>query len=103
MKFIMPIAGIEQECFIVNLDGEFHAYVNRCRHVPIAMDWVENQFFSADGRYLTCQTHNACYEPATGECVAGPQAACGKSLFRIPLEIENGVIRARPPRAPIQD
>jgi len=38
----------------------------------------DNQFFAEDGRYLMCQTHNAYYEPASGECIAGPPTACGK-------------------------
>lgn len=97
-KFILPIGGAEEECFAINYRGRFHAYVNRCRHVPIAMDWVDNQFFAEHGRYLMCQTHNAYYEPDTGECIAGPQSACGKFLLRVPLEIRDGAIYALAPR-----
>ncbi|MGH7814872.1 MAG: Rieske (2Fe-2S) protein [Candidatus Binataceae bacterium] len=97
LKFMLPIRGADEECFLINYRGKFYAYVNRCRHVPMAMDWVENQFFAGEGRYLMCQTHNACYEPETGECVAGPAAACGKLLYRVPIEVEDGAIYARPP------
>ncbi len=103
MKFLLPIRGLDEECVAINFHGHFHAYVNRCRHVPMAMDWMENQFFAAQGRYLMCQTHNAWYEPATGECVAGPRSACGKFLYRVPLEIENGVIYARAPEQEFED
>ncbi|HYB89827.1 MAG TPA: Rieske (2Fe-2S) protein [Candidatus Binataceae bacterium] len=103
MKFMLPIRGTGEECFVINFGGEFHAYVNRCRHVPMAMDWIENQFFTEDGRYLRCQTHDAHYDPATGECIAGPWAACGKSLYRVPLKIERGVIYARPPEQEFED
>lgn len=102
-KFIMPIRGIDQECFIINYRGHFHAFVNRCRHVPMAMDWVDNQFFAEEGRYLMCQTHNAYYEPDTGECIAGPPGTCGKLLYRVPLEIENGVIFSLPPDVEFDD
>ena len=95
LKFMLPIRGADEECFVVNFGGEYHAYVNRCRHVPMAMDWVDNQFFAEEGRYLMCQTHNAYYEPASGECIAGPPTACGKYLYRVPTEIEDGVIYAR--------
>ena len=54
------------------------------------MDWVDNQFFAEEGRYLMCQTHNAYYEPGSGECIAGPASACGKLLYRVPLEIKDG-------------
>jgi len=101
-KFLMPIKGVEQECFIINHAGKFHAYVNRCRHVPIAMDWLENQFFTEEGRYLMCQTHGAYYDPDSGECFAGPPIACVKFLFRVPLEIKNGRIFASPPEQDIE-
>ena len=101
-KFILPIEGVDEECFVINFGGEFHAYVDRCRHIPIAMDWVDNHFFEEGGRYLMCQTHGALYQPATGECLAGPVGACGKFLFRVPLEVERGLIYARPPEQPIE-
>jgi len=97
LKFLMPIRGVDEECFLINFEGTFHAYVNRCRHVPMALDWVDNQFFAEEGRYLMCQTHNAYYEPASGECIAGPFETCGKLLYRVPLEIIDRTIYATPP------
>ena len=103
MKFMMPIRDADEECFLINFAGKYHAYVNRCRHVPMAMDWVDNQFFAEEGRYLMCQTHNAYYEPASGECIAGPPTACGKFLYRIPLEIKDSVIYAHSEVAEFND
>src|SRR5271154_254941 len=103
LKFMLPIRGADEECFLVNFGSEFHAYVNRCRHVPMAMDWVDNQFFAERGRYLMCQTHNAYYEPSNGECIAGPPDTCGKMLYRVPLEIDDGNIFARPPDEEFED
>jgi len=103
LKFMMPVRGADEECFLINFRGQLHAYVNRCRHVPMAMDWVDNQFFAERGRYLMCQTHNAYYEPSNGECIAGPPDTCGKMLYRVPLEIEDGNIFARPPDEEFED
>ena len=103
MKFLLPIRGADEECFLINFNGEFHAYVNRCRHVPMPMDWVDNQFFAEEGRYLMCQTHNAYYEPRSGECIAGPASACGKFLYRVPIEISDGVVYAHPPAEEFAD
>lgn len=103
MKFMLPVRGADEECFVINFQGHYHAYVNRCRHVPMAMDWIDNQFFAEQGRYLMCQTHNAYFEPASGECIAGPPSACGKFLYRVPLEIDNGVIYARQPEQEFED
>jgi nitrite reductase/ring-hydroxylating ferredoxin subunit len=103
MKFLLPIAGVDEECFVINYGGHFHAYVNRCRHVPMAMDWVDNQFFAEQGRYLMCQTHNAYYQPDSGECIVGPPGTCGKFLHRVPVEIIKGVIYAQSPREKLED
>jgi len=103
MKFLLPVRGADEECFLINFCGDFHAYVNRCRHVPMAMDWIDNQFFAEHGRYLMCQTHNAYFEPTSGECIAGPPSACGKFLYRVPLEIDGGLIYARPPAQNFED
>ncbi|HEY8515974.1 MAG TPA: Rieske 2Fe-2S domain-containing protein [Candidatus Binatia bacterium] len=86
-KFVLSCGGREIECFVVNWQGQLRAYVNRCRHIPMTMDWVENQFFDEAGEFLVCPTHGALYEPDRGECVFGP--ACGKALYAVPL-VEQG-------------
>ena len=99
-KFLLACEGAEVEGFLLNYAGEHHAYVNRCRHVPMSLDWVENQFFTEDGRFVQCATHGAYYRPETGECVAGPP--CGRTLHRIPLRIEGATIMADCP-GPLPD
>src|SRR5215469_520029 len=103
LKFMLPIRGVDEECFVVNFQGAYYAYVNRCRHVPMAMDWIDNQFFTEHARYLMCQTHNAYYDPVSGECIAGPRSACGKFLYRVPIEVADGVIYARAPEQEFED
>jgi nitrite reductase/ring-hydroxylating ferredoxin subunit len=102
-KFLLPIRDADEECFVINYEDQFHAYVNRCRHVPMPMDWVDNEFFAEHGRYLMCQTHNAYYQPDTGECIAGPPGTCGKLLYRVPLEVVEGIIYAMPPETDFED
>jgi nitrite reductase/ring-hydroxylating ferredoxin subunit len=89
-RFELDCEGRAIPGVLVNVRGELHAYVNRCRHVPMELDWVENQFFTDDGQYLQCATHGAWYVPETGECVAGPP--CGKSLIRVPIEMQGRVV-----------
>jgi nitrite reductase/ring-hydroxylating ferredoxin subunit len=100
-KFLVRAGGQEVEAFLLNVGGAFHAYVNRCRHVPMGLDWVENQFFTEDGQYVQCATHGAYYVPETGECIAGPP--CGKALQRVPLRIEDGEIFADDPGPPLDE
>jgi len=94
-KFVLLIEGREVECFLMNHGGQIFAYVNRCRHVPMTMDWIDNQFLTEDGCYILCATHGAVYEPETGECIFGPP--CGKVLIRVPLTTDRDQIIAHRP------
>lgn len=94
-KFFLMIDGREEECFVVNHDGEHYAYVNRCCHVPMTMDWVDNQFMTEDKQFIQCATHGACYQPDTGECVSGPPY--GEFLTRVPIKVVEEEIRVWPP------
>jgi nitrite reductase/ring-hydroxylating ferredoxin subunit len=96
-KFFLTIGGNEEECFLVNHQGGLHAYVNRCSHVPMSLDWVENQFFTEDKQFLQCATHGAHYLPDTGECVSGPP--CGKFLQRVAIRRAGDQIIAIAPGA----
>jgi nitrite reductase/ring-hydroxylating ferredoxin subunit len=94
-KFILLVQEKEVECFLVNHNGQLYAYVNRCCHVPMTMDWLENQFLTEDGRYIMCATHGACYEPDTGECIFGPP--CGEFLDQVPLSTDGDQVIAHTP------
>ncbi len=96
-KFTLRRGQRDLEALLVNYEGNHFAYMNRCPHTGITLDWVNNQFFSSDTRYLMCATHGAVFEPPTGECVWGP--CFGLSLQSVPLEIEAGQIYARLPGA----
>jgi nitrite reductase/ring-hydroxylating ferredoxin subunit len=81
--FTLGCRGRDVKGFVVNHDGDYHAYVNRCPHAGTPPDLWPNEFYSEDGRRLVCATHGALYEPATGRCVGGPCA--GDALERLPL------------------
>jgi nitrite reductase/ring-hydroxylating ferredoxin subunit len=74
--------------FVVRVDGEVHAYVNRCPHAGTELDWQPGDFFEVAGLYLTCSTHGALFEPRTGFCVAGP--CRGASLERLQVRETEG-------------
>jgi len=58
--------------FVVRHGGKPYAYLNRCAHVPIELDWAEGEFFESSGLYLMCSTHGAIYVPDSGFCAGGP-------------------------------
>ena len=94
-KFTIRSGDRELEALLINYQGALFAYRNRCPHVGITLDWVDNQFFSVDCRYLMCANHGAVFEPKTGECIWGPCA--GLSLQSVSLEIEGEKIFAHCP------
>ncbi len=96
-KFILKPGGREVEAFVVNFDGALYAYLNRCRHIALTLDWVDNRFFTEDGRHIICANHGATYEPKTGECIWGP--CLGASLQPVALEVANDKIYAVCPDA----
>jgi nitrite reductase/ring-hydroxylating ferredoxin subunit len=94
-KFRLKCGGETVEAFVVSYEGAHYAYLNRCRHIPLSLDWVENRFFTEDNRYLICANHGATYEPTTGECIWGP--CFGAFLERVPLEVAGGKVFASCP------
>jgi len=63
--------------FVVNHDGRYRAYVNRCPHRGTPLDLWPNELFAEDGRALVCATHGALFEPATGSAPPARAPATG--------------------------
>ena len=72
VRFTVHRGGVELAAFVVRHGGVVHAYINRCAHVPIELDWLPGRFFDASGGFLICATHGAMYVPGSGYCVEGP-------------------------------
>lgn len=72
VRFTLERHGATAAAFVVRYDGRVHAYLNRCAHIPIELDWLEGEFFDKFGLYLVCSTHGATYDPTTGHCIMGP-------------------------------
>jgi nitrite reductase/ring-hydroxylating ferredoxin subunit len=89
-KFWLICQKYRLDAILVNDRGNYHAYVNRCRHMPTPLDFVRDEFLSDDGRFLQCYTHGALYEFATGACIAGP--CKGESLYRLPVRVDRGEV-----------
>lgn len=71
VRFEVERSGRAEPAFIVRFQGRARAYLNRCGHVPVELDWNEGEFFESGGLYLICATHGALYDPATGACLGG--------------------------------
>lgn len=91
-KFRLRCQGQTIEGLLVSYQGNLFAYVNRCRHISLSLDWVENHFFTEDKRYIICANHGATYEPTTGECIWGP--CYGAFLQGVPVRVRGQKILA---------
>jgi nitrite reductase/ring-hydroxylating ferredoxin subunit len=89
VPFDVVYAGATCRAFAVRFDGAVHAYLNRCTHVAMEMDYQPDRFFDETGRWLICATHGALYAPDTGACQGGP---CRGGLIKIALSEHDGVV-----------
>jgi len=72
IRFPVTVGDDDLTAFVVRYGLEPRAYLNRCAHLPMELDWTEGEFFESSGLYLMCATHGALYEPETGQCAGGP-------------------------------
>ena len=89
VPFDVVYGGQTCRSFAIRYRGQVHAYLNRCAHVAMEMDWQPNRFFDDTGRWLLCGTHGAVYEPDSGKCAGGP---CRGGLTRIGVSEHEGVV-----------
>lgn len=97
-KFEFQREGISREGFVVSFNGKPVAYENRCRHLPLTLDYDDNRFFTEDGRHFVCQNHGAVFEPSTGLCIRGPCE--GLNLFPLKVEVREGAVWLMEEEAP---
>ena len=90
VRFAFTVEGISREGFVVRFQGRVVAYENVCRHLPVALDFGDGNFFTTDGRHFICSQHGAIYEPLTGLCVRGPCE--GASLKPLAIEVRDGEV-----------
>lgn len=77
VRFSLEHADGMVSAFAVRYRGRAYAYLNRCAHMGVELDWNGGEFFDDSGLYLTCSTHGATYLPGNGQCVAGPCSGGG--------------------------
>ena len=88
MKFLVSAGAGVTEALLVRFRERCHAYWNRCPHLSLPLDWMENEFFDESGTLLICANHGALFEPDTGRCVGGP--CLGRSLAPIEVDESDG-------------
>lgn len=89
VPFDINFAGQTCRAFAIRFNGLPHAYLNRCTHVAMELDWQPNRIFDDSGQWLLCASHGAAYQPDTGLCAGGP---CHSGLVKITLSENGGVV-----------
>jgi nitrite reductase/ring-hydroxylating ferredoxin subunit len=88
VRFEVEYFGEPAPAFAIRYKGTVHAYLNRCAHVAMELDWQEGVFFDYAGRDLLCSTHGATYDTQTGRCLGGP---CNRTpLVKLRVEERDG-------------
>ena len=72
VRFELEWEGETVPAFAIRHRGRAYAYLNRCAHISMELDWKQGKFFDADGEYLICSIHGALYAPDSGACRGGP-------------------------------
>lgn len=93
VPFDVVYGGQTCRAFAIRFDGQAHAYLNRCTHVAMELDYQPNRIFDDSGRWLLCATHGAAYKPDTGDCAGGP---CRGGLVKVEISEVDGVVHWHP-------
>lgn len=83
VRFEVRSGGQPVPAFAIRWRGSVHAFLNRCGHIPVEMDWQPGEFFDFSRLYLICATHGALYDPATGACRGGRCEGKGLTVVKI--------------------
>lgn len=76
--------------FALRIDGRPVAWINRCTHVPMEMDWQPGRFLDERRETIICSTHGALYSPTSGRCLGGP---CGRGrLMPVAVDERDGQV-----------
>ena len=90
VPFDVVFAGQTMRAFAIRFEGQVHAYLNRCPHVPAELDWDPGRFFDMQGLLLICSNHGAIFLPESGRCIGGP--CKGRNLVALPVEERDGKV-----------
>ena len=88
VRFTVERHGVSEAAFVVRFRGRAHAYLNRCAHLAVELDWQQGEFFDLSGLYLICATHGALYAPESGDCLGG--RCNGKGLVAVAVSERDG-------------
>lgn len=76
--------------FVIRDRQHLRAYINRCPHRWVPLNWQPDEFLSLDRLYIQCCLHGARFLIGDGLCISGPCE--GRSLEALKVTVENGSV-----------
>lgn len=76
------------QCIVLRRGGDAWAYLNRCPHFSIPLDFEPGEFCTYDATHLMCAHHSAMFRFEDGHCVDGPCE--GAALTKIDVVVRDG-------------
>jgi nitrite reductase/ring-hydroxylating ferredoxin subunit len=73
-------------------------YVNACPHLGLGLEWLPDQFLSADGDAIVCPTHGALFRIEDGLCRFGP--CYDARLEAVDIAIDDDIVFKRADAGP---
>ena len=83
--------GSTRGVILLRRGAQVWAYVNRCPHFSLPLDFEPGQFATYDGQIVMCAHHSAMFRFDDGFCIDGPCA--GHRLDPIDVVIADGTVR----------
>lgn len=79
--------------FVLRRGDGLRAFLNRCPHQGVALEYRKDGFLTHDGEQIMCYAHGALFDPDNGQCLYG--ACLGQSLTTLPCWIDDGWVCVR--------
>ena len=83
--------GGARSVLLLRRGAQVWAYVNRCPHFSLPLDFEPGEFATYEGEVVMCAHHSALFRYDDGLCIDGPCA--GHRLDPVAIDITGGVIR----------
>jgi nitrite reductase/ring-hydroxylating ferredoxin subunit len=90
--FSWPSEYGDLEGFVIRVGDSLRAYENKCKHLPIPLDYGDGEFWYDAIDRIVCKTHGATYELETGYCDDGPCEGTSLTRFDVELEGDDAIV-----------
>lgn len=88
-------AGLADDVVIVRRGRQAWAYINRCPHFSVCLDYEPGDVLTYGGKVLMCAHHSALFRFEDGQCIEGP--CTGAALTPVAIRIVDGEVRCWSP------